>query len=146
MLHTMIQNKKAHLITIMSIIGSLYLVTGCDNPSKENRNDSNESEMRAIYESAPQKRQEVDKAVSESTTPIRVNQNTEASKLESILRNNGFIDPTVTEGVKETGVKGYIWKLEVIDGPNSQDYYVEMTTNIAITSGTVSTKKVGSPW
>ncbi len=103
------------------------------------------AKLQAIYDSAPERRRAVDRALSASINPVRVDNNTEAPKLEAILKRAGWTNPTVTEGVKESVVDGYIFKLEVIDGA-AEDWYVLMKTDRSITAGTVQSKSKGSPW
>ncbi len=103
------------------------------------------AKLQAIYDSAPERRTAVDKAVSGASNPVRVDNNTEAPKLEAILKRAGWSNPTVTEGVKETVADGYVWKLEVIDGA-AQDWYVLMKTDTSIATGTVQSKSKDSPW
>lgn len=69
-----------------------------------------------------------------------IDQNNEAPKLEAILKQNGWDNPTVTEGSKKKVGDGYIWTLEVIDS-RAQDWLVVMETNDRISTGSVVSKR-----
>lgn len=102
-------------------------------------------QIKAIYERAPARRAATDEAVSGSSNPIRVDNNTEVPKLEDVFNGLGWGVVTVTEGVKLTSEIGLLWRLEVIDS-NAQDWFVELETDEAITTGEVKVKSKDSPW
>jgi hypothetical protein len=101
--------------------------------------------LRAIYSDAPLRRAETDRAVSGSSVPVRVNNSTEAPRLESILRKAGWESPTVTEGVRLSTPDGFTFRLEVIDG-SARDWYVAIETDRSLSTGRVVTKSRNSPW
>jgi len=101
--------------------------------------------VETIYEEAPSRRAATDEAVSGSSNPIRIDNNTEAPKLEDIFKGLGWGIVTVTEGVKLASENVLLWRLEVIDS-NAQDWFVELETNEAITTGEVKVKSKDSPW
>ena len=101
--------------------------------------------LKAIYEEAPARRAATDAAVSGSSNPLRVDNNTEAPKLEDVFKGLGWGIVTVTEGVKLSSESGLLWRLEVIDS-NAQDWFVEVVTDEAITTGKVKVKSKDSPW
>ena len=153
-------------ITTVAIISAAFML-GCDKPKQSaetptpttqastpmenkdtpspNISPEEKEKLKAIYDSAPARRDAVDSALSQGKPTTRVSQkNGEASKLEAILKRQGLSGHTVTEGVREEKDGGYLYKLEVIiDGV---DYYVVLQTDTSLTQGTVVSKSKGSPW
>jgi hypothetical protein len=150
------------IIVPIKAVGLALLLCSCDKTSSsptttgtQNKETSpmsqpqlpsdQKAKLQAIYDTAPGRRASVDKAVSGSSDPVRVNNNTEAPRLEAILKSAGWSSSTVTEGVKESVEDGFVWKLEVIDGA-AQDWFVLMKTDKSIATGTVQSKSKNSPW
>ena len=146
------KTESGCFLVFWGFIGIFLLLNQCeDSGSKDTKTSSaplSKKQVVQVLDNAEKHKKNVNQRLSEGNLVVTVNQNTESSKLEGILKQNGFIYPTVTEGVRINNTNGYIWKLEVIEGgvDTSVDWYVEMETDFSIVSGKIIEKYKGSPW
>ena len=106
-------------------------------------NEQDQSNLRRVYDEAPEKRDNVYKERTSGGIKTKISQEPDAVALESLLGDLGWAGVTVTEGVKERTPTGWRLELEVVA---ETDYYVVMDTNESMTSGRIVSKSTDSPW
>ena len=99
--------------------------------------------LREIYDDAPARRNITDSILSEGTAYTRIDQKTEAQRLEWIFVKAGWVSPTVTEGIKMLHGDGYLVRCEVI---TDEDYYVELIADLGFEKGQIIRSEKKSPW
>lgn len=101
------------------------------------------TQLKAIWDAAPEGRKIVDSMLSEGREYCRIDQNKHAAKIEARLVGTQFEGGTLTEGILIKDGDGYIGRCEII---TDTDYYVEFVSDLEFTKLEIRKSQPKSPW